>query len=483
MSRGRAPTARRIPISRVRSVTETSMMFMMPTPPTTSDTLATEPNSSVITVVMIRNTLTTSEVLWTVKSSGRCRADAVPLTHQRLDFVFSSGIAFGRAGQHVDDVHVVERPAVMRLLMVVQGASTTLSWSWPKRFAPLASRTPITVNGMFLMRIVEPTQSAVWNRLSATVSPMTQTLAAAWMSRSVKKSPLANLPIAHRRVERVDADDFVGRPILISGDTCAAGIHHGRGRQHGGALGHHGVGIGGDQGDDASGALLDAAPVRLPGRTMITLVPRLWNCSCTIRPADWLIETSRMTAATPMTIPSTVRPARSLFFAKARKATRKIIKRFMIVPLPERVGGDHYSPAAIWRPTTSSCPSVRSPETSSVQLLVAQAGGQSSTAASRSPSATQTCRRLRFRAPGAARSCSVQPQWRLPRPVGPARRASAFEYRPVGLADLLGLRIESQGRVGNVQHASVLLDLEGQVGRHPGQQLELRYLTDSTTTV
>jgi hypothetical protein len=32
----RAPTAIRSPISRVRSVTDTSMMFMMPTPPTTS---------------------------------------------------------------------------------------------------------------------------------------------------------------------------------------------------------------------------------------------------------------------------------------------------------------------------------------------------------------------------------------------------------------------------------------------------------------
>ena len=35
MSRVRAPTAMRRPISRVRSVTDTSMMFMMPMPPTT----------------------------------------------------------------------------------------------------------------------------------------------------------------------------------------------------------------------------------------------------------------------------------------------------------------------------------------------------------------------------------------------------------------------------------------------------------------
>ena len=37
----RAPTAIRKPISRVRSVTDTSMMFMMPTPPTTSEMKAT----------------------------------------------------------------------------------------------------------------------------------------------------------------------------------------------------------------------------------------------------------------------------------------------------------------------------------------------------------------------------------------------------------------------------------------------------------
>ena len=37
MSRRRAPTARRTPISRVRSSTVASMMFMMPMPPTSSE--------------------------------------------------------------------------------------------------------------------------------------------------------------------------------------------------------------------------------------------------------------------------------------------------------------------------------------------------------------------------------------------------------------------------------------------------------------
>ncbi len=41
-----APMALRIPISLVRSVTETSMMFMMPIPPTSSEIAAMPPSSS-----------------------------------------------------------------------------------------------------------------------------------------------------------------------------------------------------------------------------------------------------------------------------------------------------------------------------------------------------------------------------------------------------------------------------------------------------
>ena len=42
-----APTALRIPISRVRSVTVTSMMFITPIPPTSSEIAATAPSSVV----------------------------------------------------------------------------------------------------------------------------------------------------------------------------------------------------------------------------------------------------------------------------------------------------------------------------------------------------------------------------------------------------------------------------------------------------
>ena len=47
-----APMALRMPISRVRSVTVTSMMFMMPMPPTTREMAAMPPKRMVSTEVM-----------------------------------------------------------------------------------------------------------------------------------------------------------------------------------------------------------------------------------------------------------------------------------------------------------------------------------------------------------------------------------------------------------------------------------------------
>ena len=47
-----APTALRMPISRVRSVTDTSMMFMMPMPPTSSEMPAMAPRKMVSTLVI-----------------------------------------------------------------------------------------------------------------------------------------------------------------------------------------------------------------------------------------------------------------------------------------------------------------------------------------------------------------------------------------------------------------------------------------------
>ena len=66
----RAPMAMRMPISRVRSVTETSMMFMMPMPPTSSETPAMLPSRIVIMLLVSFAASATSVMLRTVKSFG-----------------------------------------------------------------------------------------------------------------------------------------------------------------------------------------------------------------------------------------------------------------------------------------------------------------------------------------------------------------------------------------------------------------------------
>ena len=66
---------------------------------------------------------------------------------------------------------------------------TMSSWSWPIIEPPLASSTPATRNGMFLIRIVFPTGSSVPKRFVATVCPRTQTFDALRLSWSVKNCP------------------------------------------------------------------------------------------------------------------------------------------------------------------------------------------------------------------------------------------------------------------------------------------------------
>ena len=68
MSRARAPMAQRMPISRVRSVTETSMMFMIPMPPTRREIEAMAPSMSDIVRVVSAAVLTRAVRLRTLKS-------------------------------------------------------------------------------------------------------------------------------------------------------------------------------------------------------------------------------------------------------------------------------------------------------------------------------------------------------------------------------------------------------------------------------
>ena len=99
---GLAPTAIRRPISRVRSVTLTSMMFMMPIPPTRSDTAAMLASSVVKVLVPASSAFAISVRLRVEKSSG-VRGKSVPLA-KKLGYLRlgSRGVGcFG--GAHVDE--------------------------------------------------------------------------------------------------------------------------------------------------------------------------------------------------------------------------------------------------------------------------------------------------------------------------------------------------------------------------------------------
>src|SRR3989338_3513446 len=70
MSEGRAPTALRRPISRVLSVTDTSMIFIMPIPPTIKDMAAMPPKARDKTPVTWEIVDKVCSCVWTVNSSS-----------------------------------------------------------------------------------------------------------------------------------------------------------------------------------------------------------------------------------------------------------------------------------------------------------------------------------------------------------------------------------------------------------------------------
>ena len=67
----RAPIALRMPISRVRSVTETSMMFITPIPPTSREIAATAPSRVVKTSAEALDASRTEPWLITLKPGCR----------------------------------------------------------------------------------------------------------------------------------------------------------------------------------------------------------------------------------------------------------------------------------------------------------------------------------------------------------------------------------------------------------------------------
>ena len=187
MSLPRAPTAIRTPISRVRSVTLTSMMFMIPMPPTSSDTPAIAPSRIVIVFVVEVAISMISCWLRTWKSSSaparircRCRSSAA-----RSSITTATCSALSTCTVIARN----ESVPVSRTMALVHGTSTRSSWSMPIMFMPFGFNSPTTVYGAFWIRTICPTGLASPNRFVATVCPRIATFVAARTSEAVKFPP------------------------------------------------------------------------------------------------------------------------------------------------------------------------------------------------------------------------------------------------------------------------------------------------------
>jgi hypothetical protein len=69
-----------------------------------------------------------------------------------------------------------------------------------------------------------------------------------------------------------------------------------------------------------------------PGRTKSRLVPRDWRLEVMVCCTPLPIAIKEITAATPMTIPNKVSPARSLLDPREESATRKVANGVICLP-------------------------------------------------------------------------------------------------------------------------------------------------------
>ena len=149
--------ALRMPISRVRSATDTSIIFIIPIDPTNSDTAAIATNSIVIYPVTVsiasitcfisiiwKSSASSSDSLWRSRSRAVICSIASALSAPSFNFSAIILTEFGK------------RLPCRRFFSVVIGMMTISSWL-PIVESPRSLVTPIIVNGIFCTRIISPT--------------------------------------------------------------------------------------------------------------------------------------------------------------------------------------------------------------------------------------------------------------------------------------------------------------------------------------
>ena len=226
-------------------------MFMMPTPPTTSEISATTSSKAAHQLRGGGQGLGDLGHVADVEVVGLAGPDAVPLAQQVGDLVDGLRDLLGGGRLDHDLVHVGEADRLRRVgrlggrragierrgagvevaqgvdlvagarggralwltlvrlvpltryLIVVQGASTMSSWSMPIMLAPLRLSTPMTRKETFWMRISLPIGDSPWNSSRLSVSPITQTLLrVADVAVGEHLALVQVLPVAHRQERR-----------------------------------------------------------------------------------------------------------------------------------------------------------------------------------------------------------------------------------------------------------------------------------------
>ena len=131
-----------MPISRVRSVTDTSMMFITPMPPTSSEIAATAPSSVVNTSVLASDASRTEPWLRTWKPGLVGSVDVLALEEDR-GHLGLGGVERAAADVAWTVIELSRAEPVRASWTAVIGASTTSSWSWTP-LEPLGAVTPMT---------------------------------------------------------------------------------------------------------------------------------------------------------------------------------------------------------------------------------------------------------------------------------------------------------------------------------------------------
>ena len=326
-SRSSAPIARRRPISRVRSVTLTSMMFMMPIPPTNRLTAATAPSRVVITLVvpamvsascLVSSTLKLSSSMGASLRRSRSRSRRLLLTRS------------GSLSSAMDTSKVFTRVLpVTRRCRVLSGISTMSSWSLPKAPWPLEPSRPMISHEKAFTRRCWPRMSGLfWNSSRCRVEPMMHTAAPARSSSGVNTRPCSSfqLPVCSQAlVLPITLDDqlrpFATRvvPERASGATAAMPPICW-------AIAFASVSLN-------AGAAVVPGPMRCPARICSRLVPRPWICVCTARVAPLPRVTMVITALTPITMPRMVRNERSRLRRMERSASKMVLPNISLPSL------------------------------------------------------------------------------------------------------------------------------------------------------